>query len=44
MDVRDAEVEVRGVAEDEGRAEEEADGQDGADEELLGNVDIFRAV
>lgn len=44
LDVRDGEVEVRGVGEDERRAEEEANGQDGAHEHLLREVHILRAV
>ena len=44
MDVRDAEVKVGGIAENETAGEEEADGEDGTDEKVAGDVDILDAV
>ena len=44
LDVRDAEVEISGVAEDEAAAEEQADREDGLDEHLLRHTDVLGSV
>lgn len=44
MDVGNTEVKIGGVAQDQARAEQEADGEDGADEHVLGDMDVFRSI
>ena len=44
MDISNTEVKIRGVAQDQARAEQEADGKDGADEHILGDMYVFRPV
>ena len=44
LNVRYAEVEVRGIARDERAAEEETDGENRPEEHILGYVNILRTI
>jgi len=44
LNIRNTEVEIRGVTQDQARAEQEADGEDRADKHVLGDVNLFCSV
>jgi hypothetical protein len=44
LDVRDAEVEIRRVAQDQATAEQQRDWENGFEEHVFIHVDVFRAV
>lgn len=44
LDISNTEVKISGIAQDQTRAKQDADGEDRPDKHVLGDMDVFRSV